>query len=537
MSGVWLWAVAAAGFALAGSWVARPAVWRGMFKVRREAEPAGHGALQAVLDAAPELLLLLDEAGRIVMANTAAVRLAGRSVVGAGLGEILPAPDGLVIGRALAEAWRGDLPAPWLVRIGGRQFEVSLRPVVASEGRAGQVLAHGADITTVLASEGVLAEAREAAERASAAKTKFLAAASHDLRQPLQAATMFVNVLANRLRQDPAQQELVAKIEHSLEALGDLLNALLDISKLEAGLVNVRPAEFPVNALLARMVEAHAEMAEAKGLSLRSVRSSAVLDTDPVLLERLLRHLVGNAIRYTERGGILIGCRRRGDQVAIQVWDSGIGIPGNQLKAIFKEFHQLGNEARDRRKGLGLGLAICDRLARLLDHSLTVRSVPGRGSMFEVLVPRAAEAEAAEEAAARTASAHTDGGSLIVVIDDDPDILLAMRLALEDAGHAVVAAAAADEALAGLAGRQPDAIVADYRLQHGRTGSEAIRLINQHSARAVPGILVTGDTSPERLREARASGFQLLHKPIRPEALRFALAPHLSRHAAAGSGR
>jgi len=238
-----------------------------------------------------------------------------------------------------------------------------------------------------------------------------------------------------------------------------------------------------------------------------------------------LRNLINNAIRYTGEGGILLGCRRRGRHLLIQVWDTGIGIPAGELSTIFQEFYQIGNTARDRRKGLGLGLAIVKRIAALLGHPLSVRSTVGKGSVFDILVPLADEAPPLFVVETGTHLA-VPMGALMVVIDDDPDVLNALTVLLKHSGCRVLAAASSQEALAQLqqTPQLPDAIIADYRLQKEETGCDAIHAIRQALNASIPALLITGDTSPERLQEANNSGLRLLHKPVGAEELHAALA-------------
>jgi len=239
------------------------------------------------------------------------------------------------------------------------------------------------DISQRKQAEDALRRAHAETERASRAKSRFLAAASHDLRQPLQAINLLVAALRSTAT-DPDSAEIVRSIEDSLQATNELLDALLDVSRLEAGALQPRPRPVYVGDLLDRLAPEFAAAAREKGIELRVVASSAAIRSDPPLLDRILRNLVANAIRYTERGRVLIGCRRRADGVRIEVWDTGIGIPADKLEAIFEEFYQLGNPERDRTRGLGLGLAIVDRVAKLLGHAVEVRSQPGKGSMFAV---------------------------------------------------------------------------------------------------------------------------------------------------------
>lgn len=273
--------------------------------------------------------------------------------------------------------------------VGGRRFAVWYR-FGSLRDADGQVLFHCFlhEHATEARADEVARRERDAAEAANRAKTRFLAAASHDLRQPLQALAMFVTVLSGR-DHSPANRKVIDRIEDSLAATDALLSSLLDISKLEAGMVVPAVAEVPAERLLRRMAEEFAPQAQRTGLTLRLVPCRAVLRTDAALLERILRNLLSNAIRYTEQGGILIGCRRRGARLSIEVWDTGPGIPPDQCEAVFREFHRLGQTSRDGHQGLGLGLAIVQRLSHLLDHPVTLRSVPFKGSVFAVEVPLA----------------------------------------------------------------------------------------------------------------------------------------------------
>jgi two-component system, sensor histidine kinase len=264
---------------------------------------------------------------------------------------------------------------------------------------------------------------------------------------------------------------------------------------------------------------------------MRLMLTRAVVRSDATLLERILRNLVHNAIRYTNAGGVVVGCRRRGDAVRIAVCDSGVGIEAMHLSDIFQEFYQVANPERDRTRGLGLGLAIVDRLARLLNHPLDVVSVPGRGSVFSITVPRG-EAATAEPYPSPPVEVFEGklGGALVVVIDDEAAVLDGMREVLQQWGCRPVLADSADEALSQLAGAKsrPAAVIADYRLRAGETGTAAIERIRSAHGSDIPGVIITGDTAPDRLREAEASGYHLLHKPVRPVRLRALLSFLLS---------
>jgi GAF domain-containing protein/DNA-binding NarL/FixJ family response regulator/anti-sigma regulatory factor (Ser/Thr protein kinase) len=376
-------------------------------------------------------------------------------------------------------------------------------------------------------------------ELANTYKSRFLAAASHDLRQPLHALNLFVAQL--RAESDPAERSrLVARIDAAVSAMNELFDALLDMSKLDAGVLAPNLTAFPVDHLLKRMETTFADASREKGLQLRVVPSSAWVRSDFILLERILLNLVSNAVRYTPRGGVVVGCRRRGERLRIDVWDSGVGIPEDQQGNIFGEFYQLAGAERDRRGGLGLGLSIVDRLGRLLDHTVELQSRPGRGSRFSVSVNLAvARPQSADAQVAPAAIADPAQGKLIVVIDDDALVLDGMRGILQSWGCNVVAAPSDDAALAQLAqqGEQPDLIISDYRLADGKTGIGAIERIRDALGVPVPAFLISGDTAPERLRDASASGYHLLHKPVPPMKLRAMLNRLLKRRNAAGASR
>ena len=366
-------------------------------------------------------------------------------------------------------------------------------------------------------------EARARAEEASLAKSKFLAAASHDLRQPLQAMNLFIEALRNE--KDHARAEVVlAHLGASAQALEDLLNELLDISRLEAGLFKPQTRVISLQALFDAMKRELQPLADKKGIELGFVETSLNIVSDPNMLGRILRNIITNAIRYTEQGAVLVGCRRKGGRVAIAIYDTGPGIEAEYHQAIFREFYQLGNPERDRRKGLGLGLAIVDGLCRILDHPLKLKSRVGHGSTFLVHVPIAAgegpQLEDMEEVV--VAGLH---GYAVLVVDDEPAIRQAMADVLGGWGCDVLTAESAPDALLQLATAafSPDAIIADYRLREGRSGTEAIAEIRRAVGRPVPAAILTGDTAPERLREASASGFLLLHKPVQPARLRTVL--------------
>jgi signal transduction histidine kinase len=369
-------------------------------------------------------------------------------------------------------------------------------------------------------------------ELANLAKSRFLAAASHDLRQPLHALGLFVAQLQSRLA-SPDRDRLLERINASVAAMNELFDALLDISKLDAGVLSPNLTQFSVAELLDRIETTFAGAALEKGLSLRVAPSSARVRSDFILLERILLNLVSNAVRYTAHGVVFVGCRRRKATLRIEVWDSGPGIAEQERGNIFGEFYQVASSNRDRRAGLGLGLAIVDRLCGLLAHPIELDSVVGKGSRFAVTVPLvAANTQSLEPTLDAQATTLASSSQLIVVIDDDPLALDGMDSLLRTWGYDVVAAASDCAALAALdpSGRTPDLVIADYRLAKGRTGIEAIEALRSSLGVSVRAFLISGDTSPDRLRQVRALGYHLMHKPVSPMALRATLAQLLKRN-------
>ena len=362
-------------------------------------------------------------------------------------------------------------------------------------------------------------KALDTAQRASQAKTDFLAAASHDLRQPVQSLVLLTGSLRARLDGQPAEA-LVGKLETSVQALCRMLDALLDISKLDASAVPVDLRPVPLHHVLDDLEEEYRLRAAEQGLELRVVPSSLTVRTDPALLERVLRNLLENALRYTDRGRILVGCRRRGDRLLIQVRDTGIGIPPEHLERIFLEFYQIANPARDRGRGLGLGLAIVHRLAVLLECRVHVASVPGRGSCFTVAIPLDAEAgpnaPVGVEDDGRERSGREPSRPVALVIDDDPLVREGLGMLLPQLGWTVLAAATAAEALAHLAAApdQPALVIADHRLDGGVTGLEVLRAVGARLARPALSVILTGDTAPDLIASIAAGGYRVLHKPL-----------------------
>ncbi|MBF0562405.1 MAG: PAS domain S-box protein [Alphaproteobacteria bacterium] len=422
----------------------------------------------------------------------------------------------------------------WQMRKNGERFwgHDVLTPLRDQDGRMRGLVRVSRDITDRKLMEEALRTAKEAAEQSNLAQSKFLAAASHDLRQPVQALVLFASALETKIYGSSAAA-LLGDMKGSLDALNVLLDALLDVSRLDAGTVAPNEISFALSTILERLVLEFTPQAANKNLVLKVVPTTAIVRIDPTLLCRILGNFLSNAIRYTNQGKILLGCRRHGGKLRIEVLDSGIGIPEHQRSHIFKEFYQIGNSERDRTKGLGLGLAIVDRLSRLLHCPVSLRSKEGHGSAFGVDVPLIGFNKAANIVCLKSEYPRDmimEKG-IVFIIDDEAMVLKGLRLVIEDWGYTVLTARTALEAIELFSEGQaaPDIIIADYRLRGICTGADVVRHIREAFNRSIPGILITGDTDPERIKEATAHGLILLHKPIHPSELHVAISDILMR--------
>ena len=374
-------------------------------------------------------------------------------------------------------------------------------------------------------------EARRTAEAASRAKTQFFAAASHDLRQPLHAMGLFAEALRQR-NSNPEVASLVNSINESVDALEGLFGELLDITRIDTGGVEVHPSPVRLRELFARLRLHFEPMAFEKGLQLSFHGERHVVQADPLILERILRNLVSNAIRYTEDGGVLVSCRPRGGQLLVQVWDSGIGIADSVLPQIFDEFYQV-HGARPlephQRKGLGLGLAIVQRLARLMEAEVSVRSRPGHGSVFGLLLPVGRPPRTTDSPApgGKAPLGLTLQGRQILVVEDEPAVREGLVVLLKAWGAGVTAFESVEAVEAWLAatppepGTAPDLLIVDYRLPEGRTGLHAMAALRAHwPGQHLPAIVVTGSSMGGHEEEAGTHDFHLLVKPVLPNKLR-----------------
>ncbi|WP_083454147.1 hybrid sensor histidine kinase/response regulator NahK/ErcS' [Pseudomonas sp. P97.38] len=370
-----------------------------------------------------------------------------------------------------------------------------------------------------------LREAKREAEQANLSKTKFLAAVSHDLLQPLNAARLFTSALLER-REPVANAHLVRNVSNSLEDVENLLGTLVDISKLDAGVIKADVAPFGLSELLDNLAAEYAQVARSEGLALHFVGCSVLVRSDMQLLARILRNLLSNAIRYTPSGRIVLGCRRHRGQVSIQVWDSGIGIAEDRLEEIFQEFKRGDVQRPNQDRGLGLGLAIVEKIAGILGHRIQVRSWPGKGSMFAIDVPLSATApkplpcpDMSEPMLGRLR------GARVWVLDNDAAICAGMRTLLEGWGCQVTTALS-EQDLARQMDDDPagaDLLIADYHLDHDQNGVDAVARINARRTAPIPAMMITANYSNELKQQIRERGHTLMHKPVRPMKLKIAM--------------
>lgn len=365
-------------------------------------------------------------------------------------------------------------------------------------------------------------------KEAICAKSRTLAAASHDFRQPLHALSLFFDAL--RGAHSPREEKrIMSRIDASLDVMRRMFDGLFDLSRLDANIVQPKPEDFDIEALLIQLKEEFQEKAEQRHLSLRLYTRPAVVKTDRALLERVLRNLVTNAIRFTYKGGILISARPRWDSVLVQVWDTGIGIPLKERERIFVEFQQAHesphNDERD--KGLGFGLAIVQRVCDLLDLPMDLRSVDGRGSVFSFYIPTGDPARVKQSLGETIRPVWEASGQHILVIDSDRNILNAMETLLNKWNFRVTPANSLTEALMQTTDR-PDLVLSDLSVDGPHNGIEAIQMLRDRYGPELPGIIITGTTSPRQLREVEKSGLRMIHKPVSPPVLRSFIQRHLT---------
>jgi two-component system, chemotaxis family, CheB/CheR fusion protein len=403
----------------------------------------------------------------------------------------------------------------------GYWFIRRILPYRTSDEKTEGVVITFEDVTERRRTADALTAAKRQAELATIAKSRFLAAASHDLRQPLQTLALLQGLLAKKVEGDKAQS-LVGRIDEALSAMTGMLNTLLDINQIEVGAVKAELADISVNELLDRLRDELTYHAQAAGLALRVLPCAQFIRSDPRLLEQMIRNLLSNALKYTPRGKVLVGCRRRGGKLHIEIWDTGIGIPTSELQTIFEEYHQLDNAARQRSHGLGLGLSIVKSLGELLGHRIRVRSLQGKGSVFSIevpLSPRGAASQSAHAAsAADDAPTHLAPRSgTILIIEDDPEVRENLELFLKEEGYDTATAVDGPAAVE-LAVRRtirPDIVLADYNLPNGMNGIQVCQKLRQELSRPIPFVILTGDISTEALRDIALHDCVQFNKPVK----------------------
>ena len=408
-------------------------------------------------------------------------------------------------------------------------------PYRASDEKAEGVVITYEDVTERRGTAEALSAAKRQAELASVAKSRFLAAASHDLRQPLQTLALLQGLLAKKVVGEKAQK-LVGGIDEALGAMTGMLNTLLDINQIEAGSVKPEKADFPVNDLFDRLRDELTYHAQAAGLALRVVPCALSIRSDRRLLEQMIRNLISNALKYTHSGKVLVGCRCRQGNLRIEIWDTGIGIPESELKAIFEEYHQVDNAARQRSRGLGLGLSIVKSLGELLGHPISVRSLHGKGSVFSIEVPLTPSgvpsapgdrSRPTDDAPAQTARRT----GAILVIEDDPEVREHLKLFLNEEGYAISTAVDGPAALEAVARgmMRPDLVLADYNLPNGMNGVQVSQKLRQELDGQTPFIILTGDISTETLRDIALHDCVHLNKPVKLGELTYAIEKLLTK--------
>jgi PAS domain S-box-containing protein len=488
---------------------------------------------KTLLDLAPDATVVVNAAGRIVFANAQIERTFGYSPV-----ELVGQPVETLLPQRFREAHprhreqfaakpRSRPMGAGLQLYGlhrdGREFpvEISLSPVDIGEGML--VVAAIRDATARQDKEDQLVEANRS-------KSRFLAAASHDLRQPLQTLNLLNRAAVRQAGANVQLQGILERQQRALDSMSALLASVLDISKLDSGAVVASPAPCALEEMLEQLRYDFEPQAADKGLRLIVEPSAEAAHTDRELLRRLVANLLSNAIRYTNEGSVQLRCVRTGDSLYLEVRDTGIGIPADQLERVFEEFYQV-DRGTQRPEGLGLGLSIVQRLAALLETPVTVESELGRGTVFRVALPRA-ELRPADRAA--TADLHSASGGVILIVDDEVEVAESIALLLELEGFTPFVASSEREALERVTADPPDAIVSDYHLRGGETGLGVVAAVRSRLHRDVPAVFLTGDTARSALSDTRVARAVVLNKPVRADDLLEALRKHIALDKPAG---
>ena len=485
---------------------------------------------RTLLESAPDAMILVDDTDKIVVVNSQTEQMFGydrEEMLGQTVEFLLPERfrrhhvgyrEGFVTDPAIRPMGAGQALVG--LRNDGSEFpvEISLSPVPTTSGNFVSSVIR--DVTDRKRMENEIIAAQEAAERANKANSAFLAAASHDLRQPVQALSL-LNGALRRTVKDERALEMIEYQENSLTAMTNLLNSLLDISRLDAGAITPDFEEFPMQRLIDRLTAEFARQAQNKGLKFSFQSCDATVRSDPNLLSEIIQNLVSNAIRYTDKGEINLTCVETDGQCRVEVSDTGIGIESDQLEEIFREFHQCKSPGASK-EGFGLGLAIVRRLADLLEHAIAVESDPGKGSKFSVRIPIvASDSQVSEVHAADDLTQHGQASGLIILIEDDVNVANAWGLLLEAEGYEVAMAASAKEAraLVDHLDITPTLLISDFHLLDGSTGVEAVTEIRKYYDKNIPAFIVSGDTS-KVVKDARpVENSTLMSKPVSTERL------------------
>jgi PAS domain S-box-containing protein len=485
--------------------------------------------LHRFLASAPDPTLIVDGAGSILFASAQVEPVFGYApgeIVGIPVESLMP--DRFRTGhRGLFQAYfSAPNPRPmgaglelYARRKDGTEFpvEISLGPV--DDETNGHVICAIRDVSDRRKLEGQLRATASEAERANAVKSRFLAAASHDLRQPLQATTTYLSLLTKQVK-TAEQQALCTKMRGPLHMMSNILNALLDISMLDSGLVTPKRSDFALSSVLERVAVDLSPLAQEKNLSFLCSETDLFVNSDPALLERIVENLASNAIRYTTVGSVIVRADKVGAAARISVVDTGIGIPGEAVERIFDEYFQFDNPARNIKKGLGLGLAIVKRLASLLDHPIQVRSIVGKGSSFMLDIPLA-QVELASDATQNSTGELKQGQRQLAVlfIDDDSAVADSLSMFFAAAGLDAVATGDGDEAVASCKkGFRPDVLVSDYRMPN-ENGLAVVARLRQVLGRTTPAIVMTGDTSLRHIEAQNVANLKVVQKPVDPDTL------------------
>ncbi len=485
--------------------------------------------VRSVLDSSPDAMVLIDSGGHILFANQQLATLFGyhrEEIRGQPVEVLIPERF-----RTPHVGHRGNFAAERRVRpMGagldlyarrkdGSEFpvEISLSPI--QDGGAQLVTAAIRDATERKRAQEELVQAREAADRANQAKGRFLATASHDLRQPLQSLAL-LNGALRRLVEHPDALEALAHQDQAIEAMSRLLNALLDISKLESGAIKPQPVDFTVGTLFEELRNEFAGVAADKGLEFRVSSASEWIHSDPALVGQILRNLLSNAVKYTRAGSVALKVSDGPGNIRIDVIDTGIGIPAEQQRFIYDEFYQIGVPTNSSRDGYGLGLSIVQRLVRLLGLKLEVRSQVDTGSVFSLELPRGRSAPMAVRTSATAATTRPEYAPHVLLVEDDPAVRNATRMLLKVEGYRVLTASSLAEAQAHSAAHpQLDLLVTDYHLSNGETGTQVIEALRGSLGRPLRAVLITGDTSSALKQLQRDERLRLARKPINADEL------------------